>query len=124
MDVRESMVKGVAKGFEDRIDGLTPFLNVVVRGVEKAVSKWLDENTEEVLPTIKKQQPEVKVTMEQTVDACKDCDDNYWRIVKERDRRLKASRETGDYEFTVAHGLTDALRIIDKVFPFSKSEEL
>lgn len=31
-------------------------------------------------------------------------------IVKKRDERLSKSKETGDYEFCVAHGLTEAIR--------------
>ena len=32
------------------------------------------------------------------------------KIVKKRDERLNKSKETGDYEFCVAHGLTEAIR--------------
>lgn len=42
----------------------------------------------------------------------------YERIAFERGKRLAKSKEAGDYEFCVAHGLTEALRIIDKAFPY------
>ena len=40
-----------------------------------------------------------------------------WRmaIVEARNKRLKASRKAGDYNHLVAHGLSEALRILDKL---------
>lgn len=40
----------------------------------------------------------------------KNLDKIYSEIVKKRDERLNKSKETGDYEFCVAHGLTEAIR--------------
>lgn len=39
----------------------------------------------------------------------------YKEIVKQRNKRLEKSKEVGDYEFVVAHGMTECLRIIDKI---------
>lgn len=56
----------------------------------------------------------------------------YKLIAKERDRRLSLAKQTaqitGDditntYQFIVAHGLTEALRIIDGVGSHSEGEE-
>lgn len=38
----------------------------------------------------------------------------YQLIVNERNRRLEISTAAGDYDFCVAHGLTEALRAFDR----------
>lgn len=38
----------------------------------------------------------------------------YSSIIKERDKRLAASRVVGDYHFAVAHGLTESIRLFDE----------
>lgn len=47
----------------------------------------------------------------------------YDLIIKERDRRLALSKETGDYHFIVAHGLTDAIRLYDKAIEIKQEKE-
>lgn len=70
----------------------------------------LNQAKDEYSPQIIKDIANVLEDMEESQDKL-----NKWYdiIVKERDRRLSQSKENGDYNFNVAHGLTEAIRLYD-----------
>lgn len=54
----------------------------------------------------------------ETLDNFYDC------VIANRNRRLDKSTATGDYEFIVAHGITEVMRMMDEFFNFEDCEEI